>query len=213
MPAQIKNANTVNRVYNYIYTKKHVQILYTILRRYLNGTVSCNYNLCSKRGDQVCIGGDGQVTMGETAIMKNGAKKVKKIYKNTVLSGFAGSVADAFSLTEKFESKLDEHGGNLKKAAVALANLWRMDKASRNLEALMIVADKEDLLVISGTGEVIVPDQPFVAIGSGGNFAYSAANALYNNTDLSAEEIVRKSLEIAASICVYTNDHISVEKL
>ena len=147
-----------------------------------------------KRGDQVCIGGDGQVTMGETAIMKNGAKKVKKIYKNTVLSGFAGSVADAFSLTEKFESKLDEHGGNLKKAAVALANLWRMDKASRNLEALMIVADKEDLLVISGTGEVIVPDQPFVAIGSGGNFAYSAANALYNNTDLSAEEIVRKSL-------------------
>ena len=153
-----------------------------------------------KRGDQVCIGGDGQVTMGETAIMKNGAKKVKKIYKNTVLSGFAGSVADAFSLTEKFESKLDEHGGNLKKAAVALANLWRMDKASRNLEALMIVADKEDLLVISGTGEVIVPDQPFVAIGSGGNFAYSAANALYNNTDLSAEEIVRKSLEIAASI-------------
>ena len=166
-----------------------------------------------KRGDQVCIGGDGQVTMGETAIMKNGAKKVKKIYKNTVLSGFAGSVADAFSLTEKFESKLDEHGGNLKKSAVALANLWRMDKASRNLEALMIVADKEDLLVISGTGEVIVPDQPFVAIGSGGNFAYSAANALYNNTDLSAEEIVRKSLEIAASICVYTNDHISVEKL
>ena len=166
-----------------------------------------------KRGDQVCIGGDGQVTMGETAIMKNGAKKVKKIYKNTVLSGFAGSVADAFSLTEKFESKLDEHGGNLKKAAVALANLWRMDKASRNLEALMIVADKEDLLVISGTGEVIVPDQPFVAIGSGGNFAYSAANALYNNTDLSAEEIVRKSLEIAASICVYTNDHISMEKL
>ena len=166
-----------------------------------------------KRGDQVCIGGDGQVTMGETAIMKNGAKKVKKIYKNTVLSGFAGSVADAFSLTEKFESKLDEHGGKLKKAAVALANLWRMDKASRNLEALMIVADKEDLLVISGTGEVIVPDQPFVAIGSGGNFAYSAANALYNNTDLSAEEIVRKSLEIAASICVYTNDLISVEKL
>lgn len=166
-----------------------------------------------KRGDDVCIGGDGQVTMGETAIMKNGAKKVKKIYKNTVLSGFAGSVADAFSLTEKFESKLDEHGGNLKKAAVALANLWRTDKAARNLEALMIVADKEDLLVISGTGEVIVPDQPFVAIGSGGNFAYSAANALYNNTDLSAEEIVRKSLEIAASICVYTNDHISVEKL
>ncbi len=166
-----------------------------------------------KKGDEVCIGGDGQVTMGETAIMKNGAKKVKKIYKNTVLSGFAGSVADAFSLTEKFESKLDEHGGNLKRAAVALANLWRSDKAVRNLEALMIVADKDDILIISGTGEVIVPDQSFVAIGSGGNYAYAAANALYNNTDLSAEEIVRKSLEIAASICVYTNDHISVEKL
>ena len=166
-----------------------------------------------KKGDEVCIGGDGQVTMGETAIMKNGAKQVKKIYKNTVLSGFAGSVADAFSLTEKFESKLDEHGGNLKRAAVALANLWRSDKAVRNLEALMIVADKDDILIISGTGEVIVPDQPFVAIGSGGNYAYAAANALYNNTDLSAEEIVRKSLEIAASICVYTNDHISVEKL
>ena len=166
-----------------------------------------------KKGDEVCIGGDGQVTMGETAIMKNGAKKVKKIYKNTVLSGFAGSVADAFSLTEKFESKLDEHGGNLKRAAVALANLWRSDKAVRNLEALMIVADKDDILIISGTGEVIVPDQPFVAIGSGGNYAYAAANALYNNTDLSAEEIVRKSLEIAASICVYTNDHISIEKL
>ena len=171
--------------------------------------------ICAVRrpnGD-IAIGGDGQVTMGETTIMKNGAKKVKKIYKNTVLSGFAGSVADAFSLTEKFESKLDEHGGNLKRAAVALANLWRSDKAVRNLEALMIVADKDDILVISGTGEVIVPDQPFVAIGSGGNYAYAAAHALYNNTELSAEEIVRKSLEIASSICVYTNDHISIEKL
>ncbi len=166
-----------------------------------------------KRGDDVCIGGDGQVTMGETAIMKNGAKKVKKIYKNSIVTGFAGSVADAFSLTEKFEGKLEEHGGNLKRAAVALAQLWRSDKAIRNLEALMIVADKENLLVISGTGEVIEPDQPFVAIGSGGNYAYAAANALYNNTDLSAEEIVRKALEITASICVYTNDHISIEKL
>ena len=167
-----------------------------------------------RRGpDDVCIGGDGQVTMGETAIMKNGAKKVRKIYKNTVVSGFAGSVADAFSLTEKFESKLEEHAGNLKRAAVDLAQMWRSDKGMRNLEALMIVADKENMLVISGTGEVIEPDQDFVAIGSGGNFAYAAANALYNNTDLSAEEVVRKSLEIAASICVYTNDHISIEKL
>ncbi len=167
-----------------------------------------------RRGpDDICIGGDGQVTMGETAIMKNGAKKIKKIYKNSVLTGFAGSVADAFSLTEKFESKLDEHGGNLKRAAVALAQLWRSDKAMRSLEALMIVADKESLLVLSGNGEVIEPDQDFIAIGSGGNYAYAAAKALFNNTDMTAEEIVRESLNIASSICVYTNDHISVEKL
>lgn len=167
-----------------------------------------------KRGPgDVCIGGDGQVTMGETAIMKNGAKKVRKIYKDTVVTGFAGSVADAFSLTEKFESKLEEHGGNLKRAAVALASLWRSDKGMRGLEALMIVADSESLLVVSGNGEVIEPDQDFVAIGSGGNYAYSAANALFNNTDLGAEEIVKESLKIAASICVYTNDNISVEKL
>ncbi len=167
-----------------------------------------------RRGpDDICIGGDGQVTMGEATIFKNGAKKIKKIYKNTVLTGFAGSVADAFSLTEKFESKMDEHGGNLKRAAVALAQLWRADKATRNLEALMIVADRESLLIISGNGEVIEPDEDFIAIGSGGNYAYAAARALYNNTDLSAEEIVRKSLEIASSICVYTNDHISTEKL
>ena len=167
-----------------------------------------------RRGpDDVCIGGDGQVTMGEHTIMKNGAKKVRKIYKNTVVTGFAGSVADAFALTEKFEKKLEEHGGNLKKAAVDLAQIWRSDKGMRSLEALMIVADKDSMLVISGNGEVIEPDQPFVAIGSGGNYAYAAANALYNNTDLGAEDIVRKSLEIASSICVYTNDNISVEKL
>ena len=167
-----------------------------------------------RRGpDDICIGGDGQVTMGETAIMKNGAKKVRKIYKNSVVSGFAGSVADAFSLTEKFENKMEEHSGNLKRAAVDLAQLWRSDKGMRNLDALMIVADKDSMLVISGTGEVIEPDQNFVAIGSGGNYAYAAANALYNNPDLDAETIVRKSLEIASSICVYTNNNISVEKL
>lgn len=163
--------------------------------------------------DDICIGGDGQVTMGESTIMKNGAKKVKKIYKNTVITGFAGSVADAFSLTDKFEKKLEEHSGNLKRAAVDLAQLWRSDKGMRSLEALMIVADRNDMLVISGNGEVIVPDQDFVAIGSGGNFAYAAANGLFNHTDMTAEEIVRESLKIAASICVYTNDNISVEKL
>ncbi|MCQ2550759.1 MAG: ATP-dependent protease subunit HslV [Clostridia bacterium] len=175
-----------------------------------HGTTIC----AVRRGpDDVVIGGDGQVTMGETAIMKNGAKKVRKIYKGQVVSGFAGSVADAFALTEKFEQKMEEHAGNLKRAAVDLAQMWRSDRGMRNLEALMIVANKEDILVISGTGEVIEPDEDFVAIGSGGNFAYAAANALYNNTDLDAETIVRKSLKIASSICVYTNDHISVEKL
>ena len=171
--------------------------------------------ICAVRrpnGD-ICIGGDGQVTMGETTIMKNNAKKVKKIYGDRVLTGFAGSVADAFSLTDKFEKKLEEHSGNLKRAAVDLAQIWRSDKGARSLEALMIVMDRDDLLVISGNGEVIVPDMDVVAIGSGGNFAYSAARALYDNTELDAESIMRKSLEIASSICVYTNDHISVEKL
>jgi len=163
--------------------------------------------------DDICIGGDGQVTMGQNTVMKHGAKKVRKIYKNTVLTGFAGSVADAFTLTEKFEKKLEEHSGNLKRAAVALAQTWRSDKIMRNLEALMIAADKESMLLISGTGEVIDPDQSFIAIGSGGNFAYAAANALFNHTDMTAEEIVREALKIAASICVYTNDNISVEKL
>ena len=167
-----------------------------------------------RRGpDDICIGGDGQVTMGESTIMKNGAKKVRKIYKNSVISGFAGSVADAFSLTEKFEKKLEEHSGNLKRAAVDLAQLWRSDKGMRSLEALMIVADRDSMLVISGNGEVIEPDQDFVAIGSGGNFAYAAANGLFNHTDMTAEEIVRESLKIASSICVYTNDNITTEKL
>ena len=166
-----------------------------------------------RSADDICIGGDGQVTMGNTSIMKSTAKKVKKIYKNTVLSGFAGSVADAFTLTEKFEKKLEEHSGNLKRAAVSLAQNWRSDRAMRNLEALLIAADKESLLLISGNGEVIEPDENFIAIGSGGNFAYAAAKALYNNTDMNAEQIVRESLKIAASICVYTNDQITVEKL
>lgn len=167
-----------------------------------------------RRGeDDVCIGGDGQVTMGETSIMKQSAKKVRKIYKNTVLTGFAGTVSDAFTLTEKFEKKLEEHGGNLKRAAVALAQNWRQDQAMRNLEALMVAADKEGMLLISGTGEVIEPDESFIAIGSGGNYAYAAANALYKHTDMTAEEIVREALNIASSICVYTNDNISVEKL
>jgi ATP-dependent HslUV protease, peptidase subunit HslV len=161
----------------------------------------------------ICIGGDGQVTMGQAAIMKQTAKKVKKIYKNSVITGFAGSVADAFTLTEKFEKKLEEHSGNLKRAAVALAQTWRSDRAMRNLDALLLAADRECILLISGNGEVIEPDEDFVAIGSGGNYAYAAAHALFMHTDMTAEEIVREALAIAASICVYTNDHISVETL
>ena len=166
-----------------------------------------------RRGEDICIGGDGQVTMGQSVVMKHTAKKVRKIYKNTVLTGFAGSVSDAFTLTEMFEKQLELHSGNLKRAAVGLAQLWRSDKVMRNLEALMLAMDKESLLLISGNGEVIEPDQDFVAIGSGGNYAYAAANGLFNHTDMTAEEIVRESLKIAASICVYTNDNISVEKL
>ena len=167
-----------------------------------------------KRPDgDICIGGDGQVTMGQSTIMKNGAKKVKKIYKDRVLTGFAGSVSDAFSLTDKFEKKLEEHDGNLKRAAVDLAQFWRSDKAMRSLEALMIVCDKDDMLVLSGNGEVISPDKDVVAIGSGGNYAYSSAVALFENTKLDAESIVKKSLEIASNICVFTNNNISVEKL
>ncbi len=166
-----------------------------------------------RREGEVCIAGDGQVTMGESVIMKAGAKKVSKIYHNSVLVGFAGSVADAFTLREKFEEKLQEHGGNLKRAAVALAQLWRSERGMRNLEALMIVADKEATLLLSGNGEVIEPDEDFVAIGSGGNYAYAAANALYHHTEMSAEEIAREALQIASSICVYTNSNISVEKL
>ncbi|MBQ1908221.1 MAG: ATP-dependent protease subunit HslV [Firmicutes bacterium] len=161
----------------------------------------------------VAIAGDGQVTMGEHAIMKNNAKKVRKIYRGNVLSGFAGTVSDAFSLTEKFEKKLEEHGGNLKRAAVALAQTWRSDQGARNLDAMMLVADRDSILLISGTGEVIEPDADYVAIGSGGNYAYAAAHALYDHTDMSAAQIAEESLRIASDICVYTNGHITVETL
>ena len=166
-----------------------------------------------RRGDDVCIAGDGQVTMGETAIMKAGAKKVTKIYKNSVLVGFAGSVADAFALREKFEAKLEEHGGNLKRAAVALAQMWRSDRGMRNLEALMLVADKDATLLLSGNGEVIEPDGDVAAIGSGGFYALSAGRAMAKHTEMSAGEIAKEALSIAADICVFTNHNIKVEEL
>jgi len=166
-----------------------------------------------KRDGACAVAGDGQVTMGEKTIMKASARKVRRLYNGQVIVGFAGSVADAFSLCERFEEKLTQCGGNLERAAVNLAQDWRGDHVARKLESMMIVADKNSLLVLSGTGEVIDPDDGVCAIGSGGNFALAAARALVNNTDLSAEDIAVKALEVAASICVFTNDHISVETL
>ena len=164
-----------------------------------------------KKGNQIAIAGDGQVTMGEHTVFKTTARKVRRLYNGEVVVGFAGSVADAFTLCEKFEEKLQQCSGNLEKAAVALAQNWRGDQMMRQLESMMIAADKDHLLILSGTGEVIDPDEGIAAIGSGGNYALAAARALVQNTDLSAAEIAEKSLHIAASICVYTNDHIIVE--
>ena len=171
------------------------------------GTTIC----AVKRNGEIAIAGDGQVTMGEHTIFKTTARKVRRLYNGEVVVGFAGSVADAFTLCDKFEEKLQQCGGNLEKAAVALAQNWRGDQTMRQLESMMIAANKERLLILSGTGEVIDPDEGIAAIGSGGNYALAAARALLQNTELSASEIAEKSLHIAASICVYTNDHIIVE--
>ena len=166
-----------------------------------------------KKGHNVAIAGDGQVTMGETTIMKHTAHKVRRLYDGQVVTGFAGSVADAFTLFEKFEGYLEACHGNLTKAAVELAKEWRSDHVMRNLEALLIVADRDTMLVLSGNGEVIEPDHGIVAIGSGGNFALAAGRALLENTDMPPREIAVKALEIAGSICVYTNSNITVEEI
>ena len=171
------------------------------------GTTIC----AVKRGGKTAIAGDGQVTMGESIVFKNSAVKVRRIYGGKVVLGFAGSVSDAFSLSERFEGMLNNFSGNLMRSAVELAELWRNDKMVRKLEAMMIVADKDQLLIISGNGEVIEPDGGVCAIGSGGNYALAAARALMQETDYSAEEIARKALKIASEICVFTNDHITVE--
>ena len=171
------------------------------------GTTIC----AVKRDGVTAIAGDGQVTMGENVIMKNTARKVRRIYNGNVVIGFAGSVSDAFALSEKFEASLTQYSGNLEKATVELAQGWRMNREARSLEALLIAADKDTLLLISGTGEVILPDEGVLAIGSGGNYALAAARALVENTPLTAPEIADKALHIAASICVFTNDHIIVE--
>ncbi len=166
-----------------------------------------------KRDGKCAVAGDGQVTLGETTIMKHTAKKVRRIYHDKVVTGFAGTVADAFSLCERFEAKLEQYSGSLKRAAISLAQEWRSDKAMRQLQAMLIVADAQELLIVSGTGEVIYPDDGIAAIGSGGMYALAAAKALKENTQLTAREIAEKSLIIASGICVYTNGNISVEEV
>lgn len=173
------------------------------------GTTIC----AVRRNGQTAIAGDGQVTLSESVIFKSNAVKVRRIYDGSVILGFAGSVSDAFSLTERFEEMLNKYSGNLMRSAVELADLWRTDKMGRKLEAMMIVANKETMLILSGSGEVIEPDDGICAIGSGGNYALAAARALAKETTLSAEEIAKKSLLIASEICVYTNGHITVEKI
>lgn len=175
----------------------------------LRGTTIC----AVKRDGKIAIAGDGQVTMGENTIFKTTARKVRRLYNGQVAVGFAGSVADAFTLCEKFEDKLTQCGGNLERAAVNLAQEWRGDSIMRKLESMMIVADKQSMLIVSGTGEVIDPDEGIAAIGSGGNYALAAARALMQNTQLPAAEIAEKALRIAASICVFTNDNIIVEEV
>ncbi|MEL7566350.1 MAG: ATP-dependent protease subunit HslV [Dehalobacterium sp.] len=166
-----------------------------------------------RREGKVAVAGDGQVTFGNSMVMKHGAKKVRKMYNNQVVTGFAGSVADAFTLFDKFEKKLEEYRGNLQRAAVELAKEWRMDKYMRQLEAMLIVANKDTLLVLSGTGEVIEPDDNITAVGSGGPYALAAARALAAHSSLEPKDIAKEALKIAADICVYTNHNITVEEL
>lgn len=173
------------------------------------GTTICGV----KRNGKIAIAGDGQVTISNSVIFKNNARKVRRIYNDQVVIGFAGGVADAFSLFEKFEGMLNKFSGNLMRSAVELAQMWREDKAARQLDAMMIVADKNQLLMVSGVGDVIEPDEGICAIGSGGNYAYAAAKALMQNTKLSAKEIAEKALKIASEICVFTNEHIIVEEV
>ena len=168
--------------------------------------------LSVRRGNRVAMGGDGQVTLGNI-VVKATAKKVRRLYQGRILAGFAGGTADAFTLFERFEAKLEKHQGNLVRSAVELAKDWRSDRALRRLEAMLSVADRESSLIITGNGDVLEPEQGIVAIGSGGAYAHSAAKALLSNTDLPAAEIVKKSLEIAGELCIYTNMHHTIETL
>ncbi|MFP4154190.1 MAG: ATP-dependent protease subunit HslV [Halothiobacillaceae bacterium] len=168
--------------------------------------------LCVRRNGQTVIGGDGQVTLGNT-VMKGNARKIRTLYDGKVLAGFAGATADAFTLFERFQGELEKYGGNLTRSAVELAKHWRTDRAMRRLEALLIVADRENMLTISGNGDVIEPESDLLAIGSGGPYAQAAGMALLRHADLDARTVVEQALNIAADICVYTNHHISIESI
>jgi ATP-dependent HslUV protease subunit HslV len=168
--------------------------------------------LCVRRGPDVVLGGDGQVTLGNT-VLKANARKVRRLYKDQVLAGFAGGTADAFTLFERFEAKLEKHQGHLTRAAVELAKDWRTDRILRRLEALLAIADKTTSLILTGQGDVVEPENGLIAIGSGGPFAQAAARALLDNTDLPARDIVERALNIAADICIYTNRSLTVEEL
>ena len=168
--------------------------------------------ICVRRGPSVVMAADGQVTLGD-AVLKHSARKIRRLYQDKVLAGFAGSTADAFSLFSRFEGKLEQYAGNIGRAAVELAKDWRTDKMLRSLDALLVVADGKESYLISGTGDVIEPDEGIAAIGSGGSYALAAARALYDNTEMSARDIAEKSLHIAAKICIYTNSNVLVEEL
>ncbi len=168
--------------------------------------------VCVRRGDQVAIGGDGQVTLGNIVI-KGTARKIRRLYNDSILAGFAGATADAFTLQERFEAKLEKHQGNLLRAAVELTRDWRTDRVLRRLEAMLLVADKEHTLVLTGNGDVLEPEHGLAAIGSGGAYAQSAALALLHNTDMAPADIVKKSLEIAGDLCIYTNQNHIIETL
>ena len=178
----------------------------------MNPSIHATTIICVRKKGKVAIASDGQVTLGDTVI-KHGARKIRRLYNEKILAGFAGSSADSFALFARFEAKLEQYHGNLSRAAVELAKDWRTDRALRHLEAVMIVADEKQTFLISGTGDLIEPDDGIVGIGSGGAFALAAARALTKYTDLSAREVVQEAMQIAGKICIYTNDNISIEEI
>jgi ATP-dependent HslUV protease, peptidase subunit HslV len=184
----------------------------TLILRSMTPKIRSTTVLCVRRNGKVVLAGDGQVTAG-SEVLKSGARKLRRLYNGKIVSGFAGSTADAFALFGRFEAKLEQYSGNLPRSVVELAKEWRTDRMLRHLEALLLVADVENIYIVSGTGDVIEPDSAVAAIGSGGAFAKSAALALLENTGLSAREVVEKSMKIAAEVCIYTNENITYEEL